>query len=263
LDIDALAALGGSRDSDLIAEYQYTLPDGTKVEQTESSRIRVLSRNEVIYSNRTATEMRDWYDTHEFAPILITAFCDSNDPVIQQLAGRISGMANGPAASINAEDSINYLVATWKFLSDNRIVYQPSPSLINNGTFDSDIKYGRDVLKSRSGNCLDLSLLIAAAAKAVGLKAHIVMMPGNAIVMVELPNGEKLPFETKLLGKGTIQEAVAEGQKQLELAVNGPHLIIDVQSMENQGVRALELEPVGDDFFTNLKYVFNPLETTK
>jgi len=260
LDIDKLTKLDGSRSASVIAEYQYVNADGETIELADSKNLTVLARNEVIFSRHSDQNAVTWHEANEYLPILVASFCNSNDPVIQQLAGRISGMASGPAASLDSEDAVNYLRAIWQFMEDNKVAYQTSPTLKVNQRFGQHVKYGRDVLSNRAGTCIDLAIFWASAAKAVGLKSFIVIVPGHAFPMVELPNGNRVPIESTLLGKGaTIDDAAKKGNEQLEKAMQGPHYIVDVNEMENFGARSIDLERVSEDFFDSLKYKFNPL----
>lgn len=261
LDIDSMTKMDGSRSASVTAEYQYLNADGETVEQTDSGNLTVLARNEVVFSRHAAEESVNWQEANEYLPILVASFCNSNDPVIQQLAGRISGMASGPAASLDSQDAIVYLKAVWQFLDDNKVAYQTSPALSVDQHFGQHVKYARDVLANRAGTCIDLSIFWASTAKAVGMKAYIVIVPGHAFPMIELPNGNRVPLESTLMGKGaSIDDAASKGSEQLEKALNGPHFIVDVSEMESWGVRSIDLERVSEDFLENLKFKFRPLE---
>ncbi|MEZ6115347.1 MAG: transglutaminase family protein [Pirellulaceae bacterium] len=260
LDIDAMSKMDGSRSANLMAEYRYVDADGQTVEETDSRRIDVLARNEVVFSRRVSHDSINWHEANEYLPILVASFCNSNDPVIQQLAGRISGMAHGAASSLKSNDAIHYLQAIWKFMDDNKMAYQTSPTLEVDGRFGQHVKYARDVLSNRAGTCIDLAIFWASTAKAVGLKSYVVLMPGHAFPMIELPNGYRIPIEATKLGQGlSLDDAVAAGQENLEKAVQGPHFIVDVNQMENAGVRSLDLERISDDFFDKLGYEFHSL----
>ncbi len=240
-------------------EYEYLDEENGKVERTDSAKIQLLSRNEVVYSSRESGDAITWYEAFENAPAILAAFSNANDPVMQQLAGRISGMAHGAASSIRTEDAIDFLAATWKFLEDNNFSYQTSPSFEIYNRFGQHVKYGRDVIQNRAGTCIDLAILWASVTRAVGLKPYIVIRSGHAFPVIELPNGERLPIEATLIGKSSLKDAVTEGQKQLEEAQSMPYYMVDVTKLQAEGVRCLDLERVSDDFLSNSQFRFEKL----
>ncbi|MBL8891051.1 MAG: hypothetical protein JNL67_13800, partial [Planctomycetaceae bacterium] len=197
-----------------------------------------------------------WHEQNEYLPFVMAAFCTSDDPVIQQLAGRVSGMGNGLAASLNDEAAIAFLQSLWLFMEHNRIVYQTPPTMQMNNTFGQNIKYARDVLRNRAGTCIDLAVFWASAAKAVGLEAHVVLIPGHAYPVIKLPSGQMVPIEATLIGRGTIRDAVETGMKNLAELNAKPNFEVSVSEYQNAGIRCLELPAVSDNWLEEQKYEF-------
>ena len=86
------------------------------------------------------------------------------------------------------------------------------------------IRLPADVLKEKSGNCIELALLYASAAEALDLESAIVLVPGHAYVAVRTDNinANYYFIETTLIGFTDFSTAVDEGLKNFEEAY--PHI---------------------------------------
>jgi len=76
------------------------------------------------------------------------------------------------------------------------------------------IKYPAETLGDLSGNCVDGAVLFASAFEAIGMKAHVAIVPGHAFVAVELWDDEArfVPVETTMVGgPATAAEAIQKG----------------------------------------------------
>ena len=82
------------------------------------------------------------------------------------------------------------------------------------------IRLPADVLKERSGNCIELALLYASAAEALDLESAIILVPGHAYVAVRTDNinANYYFIETTLIGFTDFNTAVDEGSKNFEEA---------------------------------------------
>lgn len=255
-DLDSIAGLSTSRYAMIEAEYEYQTPDGRTVNESDAKRVELLSRNQAVFSSRRSSETTTWLERNDNLPYVVSAFCSSDDPVVQQLAGHVSGMGNGLAASLDSKAAVQFLQMLWLFMQHNGIAYQTPPVLNVNQTFGQNIKYARDVLRNRAGTCIDLAIFWASVAKAVGLKAYVVAMPGHAFPVVQLPNGNQIPIESTMLGHGSLEQAVEAGLKVHQEATQGPHFLIDIQAIQDQGVRCLDLPNVSDSWLADMKYEF-------
>lgn len=261
LDIDKLADLNGTRHAMIETELQYTTADGEVVSETDASRVQILSRNEVIYSSRANGENLNWFESFDLAPMILASFTNGTDPVMQQFAGRVSALAGGPASSLDSKDAIAFLNTMWLTLQSNHLAYQTSPGLTIDNFSGQHVKYGRDVLRNRAGTCIDLAILWASAAESVGLKPFIAVIPGHAFPIVELPNGNRLPIESTMIGTATLEEAVQQGLETLKKAeADGLIMIVDISDLKsNQNVRSLDLPKVSDDVLVKWGYNLDTL----
>lgn len=257
LDVDKLTQMSGTRHAMLTSEIEYTTEDGERVTDSDSRRLQILSRNEVIYSTRRDSENLNWYEQFHLAPYLVTSFTDGTDPVIQQFVGRVSSMANGPAASASYEDAYKFLDAVWTALKINKVAYQTPPTLSFNEHFGQHIKYGRDVLRNRAGTCIDLSIFWASVAESVGLQPRILVVKNHAFPVIVMPNGQLLPIESTMMGKKTFKEAIAEGFKNIKDAqADGRIMVVDIPALKASGVASLDLPQIEANVLADWGYSF-------
>jgi hypothetical protein len=264
MDIDKLCTLTGSRHAMIEMEAEYTTADGERVRESDGRRVQLLSRNEVVYSTRRDSENLNWFEQFDLVPMILTAFTNGTDPVMQQFAGRVSSLAGGPASSLDPDQAVAFLGTMWQTLEYNRISYQTSPGLSYDQHFGQHVKFGRDVLQNRAGTCIDLAILWASAAESVGLNPCIAVIPGHAFPVIQLPNGNLLPIEATLVGHATFEQALEKGLATLEAArQDGRLILVDVYDMKhNQGIRSLDLPVADEDVLTKWGYDFDTLQAS-
>lgn len=261
-DLNTLSNMSAARPAMIEVEYEYETADGKKVTETDAARIQLLARNQVVYSSREQSEVIDWAESFEYSPFIIASFAHADDPAIQQLAGRISGMANGAAASYTDAEAEAFLTSMWNFLEMNKVAYQSPPGMTVNNTFGQNVKYGRDVLRNRAGTCIDLAILWASTAKAVGLKSYVMIVPGHAFPVIGLPGGNVMPIESTLIGRNTFAEATQVGVEAYNQGLAGDHYLVDIDQLQDLGVRSLDLPAVENNFLGQLGYSFEAAAET-
>ena len=260
-DLEKMMSLNGSRPAVIEVEYEYQQADGSKVQESDSFPVQILSRNEAIFSSLKPTEITGFHDQFDYAPALLTSMTTPADPVVQQLAGRINGMAAATygqsiAATQTDSECIAFMSAVFHFLQSNQIAYQSPPGMLTDGNQGQHIKYTRDVLRNRAGTCVDLAITWASVCEAVGLETAIVLIPGHAFPAVKLPETQQwFALESTMLN-GTFQDAVKSGNSRLAEAMKADHYLIDVSATRNEGVLGLDLPNVSEEYLSNLGYSF-------
>ncbi|MFO0942475.1 MAG: hypothetical protein U0930_17190 [Pirellulales bacterium] len=261
-DLDKVMAMTGSRPTTIEAEYEYETADGKKVQDSDSFPIQVLSRNEVIYSSLNKNEITGFRDQFDYSPVLLTSMTTPSDPVVQQVAGRINGMAAETfgktiGAIYSDKDCVAYMSAVWHFLQSNHIAYQAPAGNNAGGHLGQHVKYTRDVMLNRAGTCIDLAITWASICEAVGLEPAVVMIPGHAFPAIRLPQSrEWLAVEATMLND-TFANAIDCGTKELKQALNSDHYLVEIKAVRAEGVLGLDLPAASEDFLTNLGYNFN------
>jgi len=86
------------------------------------------------------------------------------------------------------------------------------------------IRLPAEVLEQRSGNCIELALLFAAAAEALDLEPAILLIPGHAYVAVrtDMTHANYYFIESTMVGRNSFAEAIAAGNAEWE--DTQPHL---------------------------------------
>jgi len=223
-------------------EYK-TKSNGEPVTETKTKPINILGSHDFVFSGIPPEEntgsFHDLFSNYQ----LLAAWVTPKDPVVERyaaMANKLTG--SGAGAALNDQEALAFLEAVWVFSVYNGITYQTEPSAYWTGKSSQWIKYPRDVIRDRSGTCVDTSILLAALAMSQDLKAYIVLMPGHAIPIIVLPSGQLLPIEsTKLGSRASFQEAVETGVRVVQEALQGPHLILNVVEAQASGIVPPEL----------------------
>ena len=257
IDLTKVATLTGPVTAALETEYEYRRPDGDIVRETDSRRITILARNQFVFSSIPQEKIVGFCDNYANGPLGLSSFVTHNDPVVQQLAGWISARGGGIAPSTNNKDAIKFMGLLYGYISESHIAYQTPPGGISGGKHYQHVKYARDVLHNRAGTCIDLAVLYASVAKAVGLRPVMFLLPGHCFPAVLLPDDNQLlPIETTMMtGNADFDTAVRKGLEEVRGAKNDGRLIeVNVSNLQNEGVDALELTPVPVDYLEKLGY---------
>ena len=253
-----IAELTSTTPANVLVEWRYTDSEGKVQEDSDGERISILGRHEFVFSNFTEEEsMGSWYDAFSNAP-MICAWVTRDDPVVKQFAAMANKIAGGKGAPYSDEAAYAVLKACYELWLGNDFTYQ-GPVGLSDATLGFDnsivqnIKFPRDVIRDKSGTCIELAALYCSMAHSVGLKPYMVLIPGHAFALIRLPSGNLLPIETTGIGGGkthgaafdaVIESAVGTYKK---AAAEGRVLEIDVEDCWTRGVSSPELAAVPTD----------------
>ena len=256
IDLTKVATLTGPVTAALETEYEYRRPDGETVRDSDSHRITILARNQLVFSSLPQDKIAGFHDAYANGPFGLAGFVTHNDPVVQQLAGWINATGGGLAASSNNKDAIRFMALLYTYIANSHIAYQTPPGGISGGKMYQHIKYARDVLHNRAGTCIDLAILYASVAEAVGLKPVLFLVPGHCFPAVLLPDdGALLPIEATMTGHADFEAAVHKAMEEVRQARNSGLLYeVNIRDLQNAGVDALELTAVPVDYLERLGY---------
>jgi hypothetical protein len=240
---------------ELYIRYEYKDAAGRPYSSELTRHVQMLGINQFEFSNLNEEDRSDtWSDYFNNAPLL-SAFVTKVDEAVKQLAGYISEASGGAAAAGSKEGAVRWLKAAYLMELGNNIVYQtPSGFLTKDHSSGQEIKFPRDVLRDKSGTCIDLAITYAALAESVGLHSILMVVPGHTFPVIQLPNGELLPVESTGLGGGsqrmTFEQAVETGLKEWQkYRDEGIFYLVDVEKEWTEGrVPNPELQALGVDF---------------
>jgi hypothetical protein len=255
----ATAQLKSDTPANLLVEWTYVDGDGKERADGEGARLTLLGGNEFVFcrSRGGSPQFADQYDNAN----LLAAWVSRDDAIVREVAALGAKRAGGAAANDGNFNAVATLKGLYETLVANDVTYQHPPSL-NDATLSFDngvvqnVKYPRDVLRDRSGTCIDLAVLYAAMAHATGLPSYLCIVPGHCFPVVGLPDGGLAAVEVTGVGGGGRMGAKASpfgevflyGVRELEEALKGPHVLVDLRTQWTHGVSCPELPPVGPDY---------------
>ena len=236
LTTTAINGLTSEHPADLHVVISY-LDNGqarTILDQTNNT--MVTSRRDFPWKIQGFTDHAD----HELLAAMIT----QNDPAVE---GLIRDAANyrtdhSMGDPQSADDALNQLSAVWQAEATDYHLYYVSTT----ETFAADsqrIRLPAEVLPEASGNCIELSLLYASVAEALGLKGYIVLVPGHAYFAVDVSgNDDDYVIETTLIRGDTFDDALTSGAD--EWNTDFPHIqagdagydLVDVEQARTDGI---------------------------
>ncbi|MBI5367861.1 MAG: hypothetical protein HZA54_12550 [Planctomycetes bacterium] len=260
----AIAALRSDTPADLRARWSYEDANG-KTEDGEGKRTVLLGRNDFVFSDLTTSESTgSWRDVSHNAPFL-AAWVSRSDPVIKEFASWANKAAGGVAASAGPKEALAVLGACYGLLLANDVTYQ-CPAGVADPKADiemklvQNIKFPRDVLRDRSGTCIDLAILLAGMLHEIGLKPYLMVIPGHCFPAVEFPGGQLVAVESTGVGGGRsgnhmdFDTALRAGMKELEESVqSGLYQKIDIEDCWARGIAPPELEALPPDIMQRWK----------
>ena len=234
-------------------EYSYRDAKGERHQDHLSVRTRMLGRSSFLFTNIPSSEALSWNDKTMNTP-LWSAFVTRMDPVIREFAGLAAQASGGAAAYMNDESATKFCKAVYDLMVKNGISYQsPISYLTDTSNLIQEFKYPRDVLRDKSGTCVELAIFYAAVCEAGGLATRLVHIPGHAFAIVKLPSGQMLPVENTSIGgaaigvSGAFEQAVATARKEVQEINPERCYITETMAMQEQGVLSPELPPLPAD----------------
>lgn len=252
---------------DLEVKYSYTDCNGKENSDTTSKRITILGANGFEYSNlpdeeRTST----WADLFSNSP-LVSAFVTKMDDPVRAFGGLVAQASGGQPGGISDEGTIKFCKALYDTEVANHLSYQGSTELTTeNGGVSQELKYPRDVLRDKSGTCIELAILYAATCETAGIKCQLMMIPGHCFPVVTLPSGSLMPVEATCISGAaipsdpqhphpdpyTFQQAYQFAQQEFNQHVQQPgqFYLVDVEEMWNEGVLVPELGKLPADILS-------------
>ncbi|TET60053.1 hypothetical protein E3J48_07100 [Candidatus Aerophobetes bacterium] len=242
---------------DVRVKYEFSDEEGNGYSEMSGERIEILGMNQMEFSNFTLEEMTGtWAEYFSNSPLL-AAWVTHLDPPVKALAGMASRLAGGVPTALDPESAVRFCRALYELEVANGVAYQTPSGFLEEYVPGQDIKYPRDVLRDKSGTCVDLGIIYASACEAVGLKTSLVIVPGHCFPVIHLPDGDLLPVEcTGISGAAvgapevpaiSFDQAVEIGIKELSDLKMGLHYVVDVQDMQRKGVVSPQLPRLEGD----------------
>lgn len=257
--LDTAATLRSNTPADLRVEWSWQDAAGAKKSDEDAGRITLLGVNEFVFSNLTPAEsFGTWQEAINNAPLL-AAWVTRDDPVIKQLAAMANRSAGGLGSDSNDLSTLQLISACYNLLQANSIAYQTPASLVDKSvSFDPQIvqhvKLPRDVIRDRSGTCIDLAILMASMGYSLGIKTYLALLPGHCMPAFLLPSGTIMPIEATGVTQSAannppsaLQAMKSASETWTAARTDGRLELIDITDLWARGVSSPELERLPPD----------------
>ncbi|MGZ6268927.1 MAG: hypothetical protein ACXWNR_10265, partial [Candidatus Limnocylindrales bacterium] len=151
---------------------------------------------------------------------LVVAMITPTDPSVNALIRTAANYDPGKIMTSGYDSAMDDKGTVWQRLSDiwDAETHDYSLTYISTPiTFAANqsqrIRLPGEVLDQSSGNCIELTLLYAAAAEYLGLHSALVIVPGHAYVAISLDSTDKSYYfvETTMIGAATFDDATTTG----------------------------------------------------
>jgi hypothetical protein len=239
------------------AEYEYVQPGGAKVRKKASALTRLLGFNDGVYTDTRLDYASPWCEMLRGMPHLLASFTAGNDPVMHAAAELARRTAGGASPRDGDKEATRFLKAAYDLMRRN-VAYEPARGTDIDGVPSQYLKYGRDVLRTKQGTCINTSILYASMAEAAGLDPAIVVIPGHAFAAVRLPRSRKLLFVETTGGTVTANvpfdlACKVAREEFAKAAKSGLLMIVSISELRAMGVAPPQLAEVGADVLDQWK----------
>jgi hypothetical protein len=252
--------LRGETPVDVQVQYSYVRPNGKREEGDHAERTKLLGMNEGVYSDLETDKDSTWHETFKDAPLVLASFTSASDPVIQGVVGLLSKATGRAAVKRSDEEAMMLLRALYNLMRVN-IAHEIAPVDMFEGLRRQHLKYGRDVVRTKSGTCVNTSIFFASVVEAMGLEAFIWVVPGHAFAGARLPKSRQwVAVETTGCGGGTwetslpfdeaVQRATQTAQKWRKVGLIQE---VNIRQLRQRGVHPPELGDAGTDPLKDIK----------
>lgn len=256
----SIARLRDDTKANLLVKWSWVDETGKAHEDDDAGRVTLLGVNNFAFSDLgPESQFGSFAEKLRNGPLL-AAWVSRNDGVVTQFGALANKNAGGVAASVSDANALKALRACYELLLINNVTYQSPPATVQSQgqSFDSSVvqtvRFPRDVIKNRSGTCIDLAILYAAMLNAVGLNPMLVLIDGHCFPAVILPSGGIVAVESTGVGGGlagshfSFDEALGVGTKSFgEARLGGRYMLIPVQEMWEAEILTPELEELPAD----------------
>jgi hypothetical protein len=219
----AIDGLNSQHQADLHVVVSYLDAGQPRTVLDQTSPTLITSRRDFPWTIKGFTQQEDWN--------LVVAMMTPTDPGVEALIRAGANYDPSGAMTSHYDSASDASGSVWQRLSDIWQAEATDYHLTYVGTTDSfasgssqRIRLPGEVLDQASGNCIELTLLYASTAEALGLQSEIIMIPGHAYVAIRLDttNDSYYFIETTMIGSATFKDAAHEGN--IEWAAAQPHV---------------------------------------
>lgn len=187
---------------------------------------------------------------------IFAGYVDPFDPVVDEvlaMARVVDAGFDGDVRRRDAATDLRRAGAIWAALEQRGLRYDDTDPALGRGpvVWSQRVRLPQATWRDRRANCIDSSVLIAAALERIGLQPLIVLVPGHAFVGYRNGDGSAEYLETTLLGvragaDDSFERARAAGRARWRKAAakldgrHAPdHALVDIRKARQIGIRPL------------------------
>ncbi len=239
----AIDGLNSQHQADLHVSVSYLESGQPRTVLDQTSPTLITSRRDFPWTIKGFTQQEDWN--------LVVAMMTPTDPGVEALVRAAANYDPSGAITSHYDSANDTSGSVWQRLSDIWQAEATDYHVTYIGTTDSfasgssqRIRLPGEVLDQASGNCIELTLLYASTAEALGLESAIIMVPGHAYVAIRLDskNDSYYFVETTMIGSATFTDAAHQGNTEWTDAQ--PHVVagdadygwVDVAQARTDGI---------------------------
>lgn len=183
---------------------------------------RVITNNELIYENsekcliypkeifveKLENSRKDWkMDCRSFLAKWVTPNAKCIDEIISKAALNNDIIGGYASNDFRTEEDIKKI---YDVLSN--LKYSIRSTSFSEGNYHTQrVSLPERTMLLKSGNCIDLSILLCSCFEAIKLNTYIALIPGHAFTVVELNSSNIICIESTYLGHKEYSEAVNSG----------------------------------------------------
>lgn len=231
----------------LEVQVTYRQQNGKVITKTLKKDIKILGRNYLTWTSMPETEILDWYDQFSNYPLL-GVFMTPNEDKTKTAAVTCTGGLNTASED---EDRIRAWASIFYCLRNYGVRYIQEPTDNWTPHFNQYVQFPHESISRKAGTCLDLAILFASMAQAVGIDAGVSLLPGHAIPWIMLSNGDYVFVESTFVDRKyayshfsnlvspqvSFEESYKIAMAQIENAINeGKLIIVNYNTLRSAGV---------------------------
>ena len=253
-----ISRLQSATPAQILAEWSYTDLAGQTKTDSDGRKVTLLGGHDLVLQGTSDAQQSARYVENVTNAPFVSAWVTPDDLPVKEFSAMASRLAKGVGAGQSDQSTVDVLNAIYDLWLHNGFTYQHPPGLLDrsvsfNEMFVQNVKFPRDVLRDKSGTCIDVAICYAAMANSLGIRPYLALRPGHCFPVFELPgSGRMLAVEATGATRGGVVDGggVIPFSKAVELAMgdldkqrrSGTLILVDVQSMWTRGVTSPDLE---------------------
>jgi hypothetical protein len=236
-------SLNSQHPADLHVVVSYLESGQPRTILDQTSQTLITSRDDFPWSIKGFTQQENY--------ALVVAMITPTDPSVNTLIRTAANYDPRKIMTSGYDSEQDSKGTVWQRLSDiwqaetndYTLTYISTPITFASGQ-SQRIRLPGEVLVQSAGNCIELTLLYAAAAEYLGMQAALVIIPGHAYVAISLDDSGKAYYfiETTMIGAATFDQATTKALAEWKeaqphvAAADADYAWVDVPTARKDGI---------------------------